>query len=278
MSVFFPAGIYRFDQTLDIHAGIAGLQFHGVPGATIFLQGQSEKPIVRIRGNGCYFFGISFDGGESQAACRKQIRHGSNVLVNGSDNYFEYCQSINAIMNGIHLDGQRSECRNNIISRCSFRDNSKIGVACAAARDTRIDSNLFSDNKSEAITLDLGVDTAIITSNIIKLSNNCGGIGAIGYDRVSNVIISQNYMINSGTRKALLRAGNATGDSVGIIVSNNIISGDVYVIDLSGTVRTTGVTKSVIISSNIFMDDNSNPDVILRSGDQTILKSSNIED
>lgn len=254
----FVPGDYLLGQTLRVPRDVSGVVFEGRPGVRMMKRG--DFPLMRLNGDRNQVHSILFSGRCSDAqTCAPDVKAGALILVNGGGNRIADSAFSGSRSNGVHLDGQRSDCINNVIERCVIRNNARVGVALAGASNIKITDCVIENSGFEALTLDLGTSHALISHNKMRRSNRGGGIGTIGYDRCEDVQIEANVFGESlDIRKPHIRAGNATGLSSRILIKGNRFEGGNLAIDLRGTVRSTAGTHDVLIVDNSFSQGSSN--------------------
>jgi parallel beta-helix repeat protein len=206
-TVCVPAGTYAVGQ--DININTDGVTVTAPQGATIRYINNVQ---FFIRGNGNTVSNLAINGAGTNF---------SGFVVNGALNTLQNCQANGCGDHGIVLDGQSSVCSGNRVIGCTTNGNGQIGIAQNHCSGSVISGCTASGNNFEGITADNQADGSQIIGNTI--SDNCvtGGVGGIGSDYSSGVVVSGNII--RGTKRGLpaFKTQNNLGSSNAQQIINN---------------------------------------------------------
>lgn len=246
------AGMYVCSDQIIIPPDVSGVVVTGAQeGTQPIIKKIQDLPLFRLHGNHCTLSNLQLSGQcDAAKACKPNKQRRSTVLINGSYNLLRSLTVTQSISNGIHLDGNASECTQNTIEDCLIESNSRVGLASARSRNTRINNNRLIRSGFEAVTIDLGTEDCQVTNNLFQITANNGGIGAIGFDACSRVLIAGNTFRETAASKAHIQDGNATGESQDITIRNNRFYGINTPVNLVGSKASVAGNRNILITEN----------------------------
>lgn len=116
-------------------------------------------------------------------------------------------------------------------------------------------NRMYGTTSVEFITIDNGCESCIVTDNLISGSSQ--GAGAISTDETSNLIISNNIIIQNGN-VACVALNNNSGDTIKVNISNNNLIGGNYIFLIGSNHKSKDIvfTGNIANNANWFNTDN----------------------